>query len=67
MMPVLSGEDVIAELRKRDNDVPLAILSATRDVGEVARRWGVKEYLAKPVTFERLMTTLSRLLPEEPA
>lgn len=64
MMPVLNGEELVAELHKRKIEIPIAMLSAARDLPEVAARCGVTEYINKPVRFETLLQTLSRLLSD---
>lgn len=60
-MPGLSGYEVVEEIRARNHEVCIAIVSASEpdfDIVDVA----FDEYLTKPVDIEELNTTVEQLL-----
>lgn len=62
MMPGLSGEDVVRELRRRGDDVPVALISAARELAASGRRLAVEAFLAKPFELAALERMIARLL-----
>ena len=56
MMPIMDGYEFRDEQRKdfRLSSIPTVILSADTDVALKTARTGVREYLKKPVNFDRL-------------
>lgn len=64
VLPGTSGLDVLAELRRRDRDIPVLILSArarTEDKVEGLER-GADDYLAKPFELEELLARVAAVL-----
>jgi len=66
MMPVMSGEDMLRELRKRRelDHVPIIILTANPDehVRNELLRAGAQDYLVKPFPNDRLLTCVAHHL-----
>jgi DNA-binding response OmpR family regulator len=58
MMPVMSGEELIAELRARDIRVPVIVASASRNVEARCAELGVEHCLQKPYRLSRLLERL---------
>jgi CheY-like chemotaxis protein len=54
MMPVMDGEAFCLELADRGSGLPIALMSARDDVGEVGRRVGACAVLRKPFTLRAL-------------
>ena len=69
MMPDMSGDEVIAEIREDDKlaNIPYVFMTAivskaeTEDMG---RNIGGNEFLAKPAKTEELIATIERILSE---
>ncbi|EPK6162573.1 two-component system response regulator RssB [Providencia stuartii] len=68
-MPVMSGEDFMAELVTRNIHIPVIVISATTDFTQLDRmlRLGAKDALLKPIkNLEELKVTIqSNLYPEQ--
>ncbi len=68
MMPVKTGDQMVAELRQRIEleDVPIIMLSAKTDDALRVRllRHGVQDYLGKPVSVDELLARVSGLLAD---
>lgn len=68
MMPNLSGDQMVAELRKHPEltDVPIVMLTARADdeLRVNMLRLGVQEYLNKPFSDEELLARIGRLLAD---
>ena len=64
MMPKLNGFDVCAEIRKKDNKVPIIILSAKGDIVDksVGFKAGADDYLVKPFSSLELSLRIEALL-----
>jgi DNA-binding response OmpR family regulator len=60
-MPELSGEDVLADLRERDVDVRVAMVTAVEPDFDVVGM-GFDAYVTKPPEREELLETIDRLL-----
>jgi DNA-binding response OmpR family regulator len=73
MLPIWSGLDILAELRSRQQDVPVLILSArgTTDNKVEGLSIGADDYLAKPFELPELLARveamLRRRLADQPA
>lgn len=63
-LPDLDGQDLLAELRRRDRYVPTMILTARDDLAEKVRAFhaGADDFLAKPFELEELQVRLHALL-----
>jgi len=64
MLPVWSGLDILAELRHRQQDVPVLILSArgTTDNKVEGLSTGADDYLAKPFELPELLARVKAML-----
>jgi two-component system response regulator AtoC len=60
MMPGVDGVQVLRELKRRDPDLPVIILTAVNDVRQAVEvtKLGAYDYLLKPISQERLESTL---------
>jgi two-component system capsular synthesis sensor histidine kinase RcsC len=58
MMPVMSGEELISELRRRAIGIPVIVASASRNVAERCEELGVEHCLQKPYRLHRLLDHL---------
>ena len=58
MMPVMSGEELIAELRKRAIQIPVIVASASRNVEARCGELGVEHCLQKPYRLQKLLDHL---------
>lgn len=63
-MPGLDGVQLLREVRARDLDVPVILLTGNPSVESAmqAVEYGAFEYLAKPVELERIRTVVTRAL-----
>ncbi len=61
-MPVMAGEDVVAELRRRDSDVPVLVVSGFGEADAARRLAGrsVSGFLDKPFSAEGLAIAVQR-------
>lgn len=59
-MPGMNGLDLLAYIRKIDNEVDVILVTAACDVSTIkkAMHYGVIDYLIKPFEFERFNTSL---------
>ncbi len=68
MMPVMTGDQMVAELRERIEleDVPIIMLSARTDDALRLRllRHGVQDYLGKPVSVDELLARVGGMLAD---
>jgi CheY-like chemotaxis protein len=62
MMPVMSGEALMGELRARKIAVPVIFASAADDLAERASRSRASDFIAKPFDLAELEEKLARLL-----
>jgi two-component system alkaline phosphatase synthesis response regulator PhoP len=64
MLPGLDGLEILAELRAREVDVPVLILSARDQLADKVRglRGGADDYLAKPFQLPELLARVEVLL-----
>jgi two-component system response regulator HydG len=63
-MPRMNGMELLAELRKQDNEVPVIVVTSLTDMTAAiqAMRAGATDYLTKPVDFDALGVALERAL-----
>lgn len=64
MLPMMSGLEVLAEIRKSQISIPVLILSAKRSVDEKVEglQHGADDYLVKPFAFSELLARIQVLL-----
>jgi DNA-binding response OmpR family regulator len=62
MMPIMSGEALMAELQSRGLTVPVIFASAAADLPERARRSRANDFIAKPFDFDELERKVARLI-----
>jgi len=67
MMPYLNGFEVVTELRRQGNQVPILILSAREEVRDKVRGLdlGANDYMTKPFDLDELLARIRRLLKQE--
>lgn len=63
-MPVLSGYDITKMLRSdnRFNNIPILILSASRNEREKALKTGANHFMAKPFDIEEMVKSVNNLI-----
>ena len=59
MMPVMSGEKLIAELGQRGIAIPVIVASASRNVEARCEELGVQHCLQKPYRLQKLLDHLT--------
>ncbi|QQL51006.1 response regulator [Mucilaginibacter ginkgonis] len=61
-MPVLSGDQVLKTLRSNSEtkDLPVIVVSASRDGEKIAREAGATDYVSKPFDMDLLMTKVDK-------
>lgn len=66
-MPVLSGDYVLKSLRKNPEtkDLPVIVISASREGQTIANQAGASDYLAKPFDFDELISKIDQQLSPE--
>lgn len=62
MMPVMSGEALMAELQSQGIRVPVIFASAAKDLQERCKQSGAVDFIAKPFKFSALQNKLARVL-----
>jgi two-component system chemotaxis response regulator CheY len=61
MMPVMDGWQFAAELRSRDEDIPLVLLSAARDLRSHAKALSAADIIEKPFDLSELLPKIARV------
>jgi DNA-binding response OmpR family regulator len=63
-IPEMSGEDLVAHIKKRDPDIPIIILSARDSERAIIKgfKLGVDEYIPKPFVADDLLEKLKVML-----
>src|SRR5688572_22258493 len=61
-MPVMDGWEFVNELRARDIDLPIVVMTAARDARRWAHEIGAPAYVPKPVSFPSLIARIDQLL-----
>ena len=61
MMPVMSGDELIAELAARGITVPVIVASASRNVEARCKELGIEHCLQKPYRLQKLLDHLKAI------
>lgn len=61
-MPGLTGAEVVRALREAGASVPIILMTASRDVRDLAAELGLHCFLGKPFSFEQLILLVTRAL-----
>ncbi|GAB3423586.1 response regulator [Niabella aquatica] len=63
-MPVLTGDQIIRQLRAEDayKNLPIVVMSASTDGGEIAKKSGATAYVSKPFDLFEIESTIRRYL-----
>jgi CheY-like chemotaxis protein len=61
MMPVMDGWQFASELRARDEDIPLVLLSAANDLPTHAKALAAAEVIEKPFELAELLPKIARV------
>jgi DNA-binding response OmpR family regulator len=61
MMPVMDGWQFAKELRARDEDIPLVLLSAARDLDTHAKNLAAADVIEKPFDLAELLPKIARV------
>jgi len=63
-LPEMSGTDVIQQVRKRNSDVPILVLSARDALADKVANFelGADDYITKPFAFAELLVRIKALL-----
>ncbi|QHS55276.1 response regulator [Mucilaginibacter sp. 14171R-50] len=65
-MPVLSGDQITQKIKSQPDDahMPVLIMSASRDGGEIAKNAGANAYIAKPFNVNEFVDLVDKLNSE---
>ncbi len=68
MLPGVSGTDILGRIRRKDQQVPILILTARDATDEKVRNFeaGADDYLTKPFAFAELLVRVKALLRRGP-
>lgn len=64
-MPILTGDLIVKRVRAAENaikDMPIIVMSASRDGKQIAEAAGATSYLPKPFDIDELTVAAERLL-----
>ena len=61
MMPVMDGWQFASELRARDEDIPIVLLSAARDLRTHAKNLSAAEIIEKPFDLSELLPKIAKV------
>lgn len=61
-MPGLRGDQVIGHLRANNQHLPIVLVTAAKNVDEIARALGIRFYLQKPVGLAQLKATIRQAM-----
>src|SRR5688572_5997118 len=65
-MPLMSGMQLLGELRSRGQDVPVIVVTSATEIRSAveAMRAGATDYITKPVDFDALLLSVDRALQQ---
>ncbi len=66
MMPVMSGEELIVEMKRRGLAIPVIVASASRNAEARCEELGVLHCLQKPYRLQKLLDYLMRVSSSRP-
>lgn len=66
-MPGLTGAQVFQELRRRDIQIPIIMITAAREMDVLVKDLGIRYYLKKPFNLEDLLDVLDRIVRDQKA
>jgi len=63
-MPVISGDQLLKSIRSNSNmhNLPVIVISASRDGKKIAEQAGASAYIAKPFDFQELIDSVDACL-----
>lgn len=63
-MPVISGDQILKMIRStpETKDLPVIVMSASRDGAEIAAAAGANAYIAKPFDFDNVLDVVDQWL-----
>jgi DNA-binding response OmpR family regulator len=61
-MPGMNGDEFLAELKRREKQIPVLVVTANWDVAAQSPEVSGQEILRKPFTYEQLREKLDRVL-----
>jgi DNA-binding response OmpR family regulator len=63
-MPVVSGDQILRMIRStaETKDIPVIVMSASRDGADIAAAAGASEYIAKPFDFDNVLAIVDKHL-----
>ena len=66
MMPVMDGPGFLAALREKGSELPVILLTSKTETSIIAQcmKFGIEDYIVKPVKTEELCTKVSRIVGE---
>ena len=66
-LPSISGLDILKEIKKRDSNLPVIIISGyvSTENAIQAMKEGAYEYITKPFQIERLMLTINKAMGDQ--
>ena len=65
MMPLMDGPTFATEMERRQHDVPIVVLSGSRDIHEIASSMGAAGAILKPFDIEEFVSAVRRALDPE--
>jgi DNA-binding response OmpR family regulator len=60
-MPILDGWEFAREVRTRDLDVPIVVMTAREDASDVAEEIDADDWVGKPFKLEELLPVIKRI------
>jgi DNA-binding response OmpR family regulator len=63
-MPKIGGEQMIRKLRKnkKTSNLPIVIISASKDIGQICKESGANGYLGKPFDIDDLLSLVGKII-----
>ncbi len=61
-MPRMSGSEFVRAMKAQGRVVPIVLVSAAREVAQLAATLGIKHFLRKPFDFDELLASIEAAL-----